>query len=220
MQHNAQFSCLYQIPATLCRLTCEEMIAGANIRYLQEQIARNNDPVAYKQLFTAFYNPLLHFAHSFLKSKEQAEEVVSDVFLQIWEKRKRIDSIGNLKVYLFISVKNTALNYLSRDSRHRTADLEQQGAELKSMYVDPEQLMVTAEMVSRIQLAIASLPPRCRLIFKLVKEDELKYREVAEILDLSVKTVEAQLAIALRKIAQSIQFDVRKSVLTTQAPHR
>ena len=158
------------------------MIAAAKIKYLQEQIARNDDAFAYKELFVSFYNPLLRFAVTLVKSREQAEEVVSDVFINIWEKRKRINSIGNLKVYLFIAVKNTSLNYLSKQNKNLTDNVDEAGIEFKSIYFDPEQLMVTAEMVARIKAAIEQLPPKCKLIFKLIKEEELKYRDVAEIL--------------------------------------
>ena len=81
--------------------------------------------------------------------------------------------------------------------------------ELKSIHFDPEQLMITAEMVKRIHQAIQQLPPKCRLIFKLVKEDGLKYREVAELLHLSVKTIEAQMAIALRRIGKCMHFEIK-----------
>lgn len=192
------------------------MIATAKIKYLQEQIARNDDTFAYKELFVAFYNPLLRFAITLVKSREQAEEVVSDVFINVWEKRKRIDSISNLKVYLFIAVKNTSLNYLSRQNKNLTDSVDETTAEFRSIYFDPEQLMVTAEMVARIKAAIEALPPKCKLIFKLVKEEELKYRDVAEILNISVKTVESQLAIALKKIGNSIHFDINKAII---APH-
>ena len=192
------------------------MIAAAKIKYLQEQIARNDDTFAYKELFVSFYNPLLRFAITLVKSREQAEEVVSDVFINIWEKRKRINSITNLKVYLFIAVKNTSLNYLSRQNKNLTDSVDEAVMEFKSIYFDPEQLMVTAEMVARIKAAIEELPPKCKLIFKLVKEEELKYRDVAEILNVSVKTVESQIAIALKKIGNSIHFDIRKAIAT---PH-
>ena len=192
------------------------MIAAANIKYLQEQIARNDDAFAYKELFVSFYNPLLRFAITLVKSREQAEEVVSDVFISIWEKRKRIDSISNLKVYLFIAVKNTSLNYLSRQNKNLTDSVNEADMEFRSIYFDPEQLMVTAEMVARIKNAIEALPPKCKLIFKLVKEEELKYRDVAEILGISQKTVESQLAIAIKKIGSSINFDISKAIA---APH-
>jgi RNA polymerase sigma-70 factor (family 1) len=188
------------------------MIAVAKIKYLQEQIARHDDALAYKELFVSFYNPLLRFAITLVKSKEQAEEVVSDVFINIWEKRKRINSISSLKVYLFIAVKNTALNYLSRQNKNLTDSIDEAGIEFKSIYFDPEQLMVTAEMVARIKVAIEQLPPKCKLIFKLIKEEELKYREVAEIMDVSIKTVENQITIALKKIGTTISFDIRKAI--------
>ena len=189
------------------------MIAAAKIKYLQDRIAQNDDAFAYKELFVSFYNPLLRFAITMVKSKEQAEEVVSDVFINIWEKRKRIGSITNLKVYLFIAVKNTALNYLSRQNKNLTDSIDEAGIELKSIYFDPEQLMVTAEMVNRIRDAIEQLPPKCKLIFKLIKEDELKYREVAEILGVSVKTVESQISIALKKIGTAIHFDRNRAII-------
>jgi RNA polymerase sigma-70 factor (ECF subfamily) len=74
--------------------------------------------------------------------------------------------------------------------------------------------MLTAEMMNRVQKAINDLPPRCQLIFKLIKEDGLKYREVAELLQLSIKTIENQMAIALRKIGLAIHFDIRTTLLS------
>jgi RNA polymerase sigma-70 factor (ECF subfamily) len=78
--------------------------------------------------------------------------------------------------------------------------------EIRSLYYNPEQLMISAEMFKRICQAIQELPPRCQLIFKLVKEDNLRYKEVAELLHLSVKTVEAQMTIALKKLGNSVAF--------------
>ncbi len=189
------------------------MIADAKVKYLQDRIAQYDDSFAYKELYLSFYNPLLRFAVPLVKSKEQAEEAVSDVFINIWEKRKRISSISNLKVYLFIAVKNTCLNYLSRQNKLLTDHMDESQAELKSIYFDPEQLMVTAEMVNRIRDAIDQLPPKCKLIFKLIKEEELKYRDVAEILGVSVKTVEAQVSIALKKIGTAIHFDRNRAII-------
>ena len=72
--------------------------------------------------------------------------------------------------------------------------------------------MLTAEMMNRVQKAINELPPRCQLIFKLIKEDGLKYREVADLLHLSLKTIETQMAIAIRKIGLAIHFDIRTTL--------
>jgi RNA polymerase sigma factor (sigma-70 family) len=79
--------------------------------------------------------------------------------------------------------------------------------------------MITSDMISRINRAIDNLPPKCKTIFRLVKEDNLKYREVAEILNISSKTVENQLAIALRKIGTAVSFDISKTVTSAGSSH-
>ena len=188
------------------------MIAFNKITDLQIRIARNEDHKAYKELFTSLHTYLLHFAFTLVKMKQPAEEIVSDVFIKIWQKRKDLEKIENLKVYLYIATKNTALNYLEKQKRTATDNIDKFANQFKSIYFDPEQLMITADMVSLIYEAIENLPARCKMIFKFVKEDNLKYKEVAEILNISEKTVENQLAIALRKIAMAVSFDVRKTI--------
>lgn len=178
---------------------------------LLKRIAEQNDQQAYRELFDYFYQPLYQFALTYLKSSELAEEAVSDVLIKIWKKRAGLPRIHNLKLYLFTSTKNAALNYLRRQNG-RALQPDQYQVQLQSVYFDPEKLMLTAEMLKRIQAAIRQLPPRCQLIFKLVKEEGLKYREVAELLELSVKTVENQMAIALGKIGHAIQFDIHTTL--------
>ena len=194
------------------------MIAANHIDYLKERISRYDDQHAYSELFISFYTPLLRFTVSFVKLKEPAEEIVSDIFIGIWEKRKQLDAIANLKVYLYVAAKNRALNYLSRQRRHQVSALEDAEITVDLFYPNPEQLLITAEMVRRVKEAVNQLPPQCRIIFKMVKEDELKYREVAEILGLSIKTVENQLAIALKKIDSSIRFDNTRAVPNSSRP--
>ena len=188
------------------------MIAAERIQYLQDRISRTEEQQAYKELFIELYPWLCQFAMTFIKSKELAEEIVSDVFIKIWEKRKELGKINNLKVYLYVATRNTAFNYLDQQKHVDSGDIEQFSAKLRSPYFDPEQLMITTEMVFLIQNAIDKLPPKCRMVFKLVKEDGLKYKEVAEILNISVKTVENHLAIALRKIGAVVSFDIHKTV--------
>jgi RNA polymerase sigma-70 factor (family 1) len=187
-------------------------MSAGSIKYLQSRIALFGDQKAYKELFTSCYPSLFLFAKSMVKSKESAEEIVSDVFIKIWEKRRELEKIDNLKVYLYVSTRNTALNYLNLQKRTLTNPIEEFQGEFTSIYFDPEQLMITADMLALIKRSIDQLPPKCKIIFKLVKEDGLKYREVAEILEISVKTVENQLAIALQKIGNTVRFDVDKTV--------
>lgn len=169
------------------------------------------DADAYKQLFLLYHLRLIQFSYSITKNRESAEEVVSDVFLKIWSNRKSLDKIENVHLYLYICTKNLSINSLKKQNRQKLFSLDEAVVELKSLYFDPEQLMITSEMFKRIRYAVQQLPPRCQLIFKLVKEDGLKYKEVAELLGLSLKTIENQMAIALRKISKSIQFDAHKT---------
>ncbi|MBS1946426.1 MAG: RNA polymerase sigma-70 factor [Bacteroidetes bacterium] len=191
------------------------MIAAERISYLQDQIARFDDQQAYKELFVSLYGYLYNFAWNFVKSKQLSEEVVSDVFIKVWEKRKSLGKIDNLKIYLYVSAKNIAINYLDKKAYRPFSSIEDHANELKSSYPDPEQLLITSDMMLIINKAIRQLPPKCRLIFKLVKEDRMKYKEVAEVLHISERTVENQVAIAVRKIGSSISFDINRAVSST-----
>jgi len=185
-----------------------KMLALNEIKELQRRLAMYDDESAYKELFITFYKPLQQFACSFVKSKELAEEIVSDVFLKIWLNRAEVNSIDNFRVYLYISIKNTALKYLLKQHKQVAISIDELDVELESLGRNPEEIMLTAEMLNRIKTAVNSLPPRCKIIFKLIKEDGLRYKEVAEILNISVKTIDNQLAIALSKISKAVSVDL------------
>ena len=177
-----------------------------NIRLLQQAIACFDDAQAYKQLFLLFYPSLVPFAVSIIRSKEVAEEIVSDVFIKVWEKRHQLDKVENLPFYLFTAVKNKCITRLNDPKNKAQIDITDVSFEFRSIYYDPEQKMISAETIGQIHAAIQDLPPRCKLIFKLVKEEGLKYKEVAELLQLSVKTVENQMSLAFKKIGTAINF--------------
>ncbi|WEK37067.1 MAG: RNA polymerase sigma-70 factor [Candidatus Pseudobacter hemicellulosilyticus] len=183
-----------------------------NIKELQRRIAVYDDQLAYKDLFFHFYKPLQQFAFSFVRSHEMAEEIVSDVFIRIWERRQQIEEIENLKVYLYVSTRNTSLKYLLKQQKQVAVTIDELQVELEGQYNNPEQLLITAEMMARVQAAIDELPPRCKIVYKLIREDGLKYKEVSEILNISVKTIDNQLAIALRKIGKAINVNLRKVI--------
>jgi RNA polymerase sigma-70 factor (ECF subfamily) len=173
---------------------------------LQQAIACFDDTQAYKQLFLLFYPSLVPFAVSIIKSKELAEEIVSDVFVKIWQKRQQLDKVDNLKFYLFTAVKNRCIDALNGSQHKHVININDVSLEFRSLYHDPEQKMISAETIKKIKDAVQELPPRCQLIFKLVKEEGLKYKEVAELLQISVKTVENQMSIAFRKIGTAINY--------------
>ncbi|OQP38872.1 hypothetical protein A4H97_19380 [Niastella yeongjuensis] len=181
------------------------MIDIQEVKALQQQLSLTEDETAYVRLFRIYYTALFQFSLSFVKNKPAAEEIVSDVFMQLWQIRKKLDTISNLTVYLYTCIRNHSLNYLRKNKRESTSSLDDASLSIPSTTADPEQLYITTELAKKIDAIIEQLPEKCRIIFKLVREDGLKYREVAEVLDISVKTVETQMGIAMKKINLAIQ---------------
>ena len=189
------------------------MIPHSLLNKLIYRISFDDDAIAYKELFLLYHKPLVNFSSAITKSKESAEEVVSDVFLKLWNTRATLSRVENFHLYIYIITKNLSINRLLKDKKDQAFSLDDAVVEIKNIYPNADEKMITAEMLRRLHDAIEQLPPKCRLIFKLIKEDGLKHKEVAELLQLSLKTVENQMTIALKKIADSIQFNLSRSIL-------
>jgi RNA polymerase sigma-70 factor (family 1) len=181
----------------------------AHIALLQERVAVYDDMRAYQQLYALLFSRLYRFSFSLVKSKEVAEEIVSDVFIKLWQMRNDLGKVAALKVYLYTITRNFSLNYITRQHKHQWESLEACSEDAFVTATTPEDQLITADMHNRIQGAIRQLPPQCRVIFQLVREDGLKYKEVAEVLQLSVLTVRNQTAIATRKIADALPPSLR-----------
>ena len=190
-------------------------IAAARLRFLQTRIARFEDQQAYKELFLTLYPTLLKFISGIVKSKPTAEEIISDVFIKIWEKRQDLELVINIRVYCYVIAKNLSLNFLEKQRKTTTLNIEDFSDSLSELYINPEQLMITSEMADHIHLAVDSLPARCKMIFTLIQENDFQYKKVAEIMNISPRTVENQLAIALKKISVSINFDLSRALRVT-----
>jgi RNA polymerase sigma-70 factor (family 1) len=193
------------------------MLENDHIRRLLSSISVNDDQTAYRELFLLVHTRLQQFAYSILKSREESEELVSDLFIKIWQKKEQLPAITQPLLYFYTSVRNLALNRLAKLKSQQNISPENWLVQLDSIYFDPEKLMMTEEMIRQIRTAVNTLPPRCKLIFKLVKEDGLKYREVAELLNLSAKTIEAQMAIALRRLGRCMHIDLKTGIRSTLA---
>src|SRR5215831_17814047 len=182
----------------------------APLMELQFRIARD-DENAFTQLYLRFGKKLILFGVSLVRSKEISEELVEDVFVKLWANRARITEIENIAVYLYVAVKNKALNKLSQKANELiTAPFDYLDTSLDEFVANPYDLMITSEMMERMHEVIEALPPRCKMIFKLIREDGLKYKEVAEILNISINTIDAQMAIAVKRIAEAVRKDFEK----------
>ena len=168
------------------------------------------DEGALRQVYHHFYKKLLQFAYILTKNREAAEELVEDVFIKFWKNKQHAEAIRNLKVYLYTATKNTCLNYLSSKANESiTKPFDAINIELSGP-VCPDQLLIFQETFDKIKSAIETLPPKCKMIFKLIREDGLKYKEVAEVLNLSPHTIDAQMTIAIRRIAFLVREEFEK----------
>jgi RNA polymerase sigma-70 factor (ECF subfamily) len=178
-----------------------ELHEKATIRLLQ-----NGDEKTFEQVFKSNYKNLHAYAYTIVKSESLAEEMVQNVFVKIWEKRDRLSEEISLKGYLYRAVHNESLNHLKHEkikSRYQlhvvsTAETYEQTASRK---------VLTSELEKKLREALNELPEKCRTIFQLSRFDELKYREIADELKISVKTVESQMGKALKVLrAKLIEF--------------
>lgn len=171
------------------------------------------DEHALAQLFHHFHDRLVAFANSILQSAELSEDAVEDVFIKLWRNREQLKPVSNIPVYLYVATKNTALNARSKKLKDMiTEPFDILEIDYNHPNENPYQILVAREMHWNMQRAIDNLPPRCKLIFKLVREDGFKYKDVAAILNISVNTIDAQMAIAVKRISQALQ--VSKKALT------
>lgn len=200
-------------------LLLQRLLDQTAIRDLQRRVELFEDMEAYKELYRHYFDGLHRFAASFVKSSEVAEEIVSDVFIKIWQIRGRLTEIENLRVYLFTIARNFSINYIQRTQKNPPLQLDAMDIEPQVEFGSPEDLFMSAELRQRIQTLVRELPPQCRIIFQLVKEEGLSYKEAAEILQVSPLTVRNQLSIAIRRIAAALP-DFQSSARAKTFPRR
>ena len=163
---------------------------------------RANDQNAFEMIFRTWYSPLCNFAYSFLKDKDESEEIVQSAFVAFWEKRSQIEIETSLKSYLYRSIRNACLNAIKHEKVKRAhADHTLAHSNLAVEGDDA----VRVELEQRIENAMSALPEQCRLVFKMSRIEELKYAEIAEQLGISVKTVENHMGKALRIMREELK---------------
>lgn len=160
------------------------------------RLTERYDDRAFEQLFKAHYRALHAYAAVMLQDDAAAEEIVQQLFLRLWEKRGQLDVQTSVKAYLYKCVHNDSLNYIKHlKIRARYQEHAVYTAQPAAKASDKAEL---GELEKRLGQALNELPQQCRTIFQLSRFEELKYREIADRLDLSVKTVENQMGKALK----------------------
>jgi RNA polymerase sigma-70 factor (ECF subfamily) len=162
------------------------------------------DQKKFRQLMELTSDDLLCFAIGFLKNKEVAEEIVSDVYVKIWNNRSQLESILNLKSYLFICVRNGCLSYLRKTKNEKIISIDS--------ISEFQFVQVEKEKIEQIYAAIETLPCKCKMAFTLAKINGLKYKEIAEVLGVTEKTVNNHLVLAVKKITEVLNISKKDNV--------
>jgi RNA polymerase sigma-70 factor (ECF subfamily) len=165
---------------------------------------QNGDITVFEMFFRTYYQSLCNYAYTFLQDRDESEEIVQASFLTIWEKREVLEIRTSLKSYLYTAVRNACLNVIKHEKikqRHVSEAL----AVSERSHDSVTHRVLSSELEDRIQTSMAKLPEQCRLIFKLSRFEELKYAEIAEQLNISIKTVENQMGKALRIMREELK---------------
>jgi RNA polymerase sigma-70 factor (family 1) len=170
------------------------------IHDLWNRICTTSDDKAFETLFYLLNNKLIRFCVLYVHQREIAEEIVSDTFVKCWINRASLVEVRNPSSYLFVAVKNLSLNYVKKFSSIHLVELDHTNDVQLINVNDPQKELENKELYFKMDQAIDHLPRQCRIVFRLIKEDEMKYKEVAEILDISPRTVQTQLFRAIKKL--------------------
>jgi RNA polymerase sigma-70 factor (ECF subfamily) len=180
-------------------------LAAQEIFFLQKELSYLQDEASYKKLFYHFYPTLLGFCTTILKNKEDAQEVASEVMLKVWTMGKDLNHVGNLTVYLFKAARNKAYDALRKKSREiSTIEISDNIQEYIIDGDSPESLYTRGELEQCIDKIISALPTQSQLVYRLIKEQGLAYKQVTEVLGISLNTTETHMRLALKKIRTAL----------------
>ena len=177
--------------------------ARESLDNLFQRVAGGDDYFAFEKIFKSSYKSLCSFANRIVRSHELAEEIVDDVFCNLWKNRARIQITSSFRSYLITSVRNKSLDCLRKRKNEKNSVLESASSVPCRQSIAYEN-MAFEELSRRIEAAIQELPRQCRTIFLMSRDQDLKYKEIAEILNISIKTVDTQMGRALKYLRKTI----------------
>ena len=172
---------------------------------LLHRIAEQDEQQAFSMFFKLYHSKLLLLARMFVSSSLEADDVVSDVLIKLLRNRRQTFNKKNFLGFLYTCVKNQAFDHIRKQKKHRHLELNQSNVDFFIQHKsNPCQQLEGKELEKIIFDCVEGLPPRRKLIYKLIKDDGLSYKEVANLLNISVRTVEVQLRFAVRKLKFTI----------------
>lgn len=178
-------------------------IHGFSIDEIKAKIA-NSDEKAFRALFDFVYPKLLNYAFVILKNHDSAEDIVLEVLHNIWQQREKLPKIDRFESYLYVCVKNKTLDYHRKNSKTLQEQFSEPHFSEYITHQNPEIQMLNKELLDTLDRAILGLPEKTRLVYRLIKEEGHSYQEAADVLGVSVKTINNQLLYAVKSIRETI----------------
>ena len=161
------------------------------------------DNKSFEELFKTYFKPLTSFAYKFVKDIDDAKSIVHDVFMKLWEKKEDIDLSKSVKSYLFTSVNNRSLNFI-RDHKKFVNEELVMDQQFEEHWETVDELS-SVEIQQKVDATLKELSPKVREAFHLSRNEGLKYKEIAEKMGISVKTVETHISNALRELRKNLK---------------
>ncbi|ERI88364.1 RNA polymerase sigma-70 factor [Bacteroides pyogenes F0041] len=175
------------------------------VRKLLRRMKEQDSQTAFRQFYDMTYDRLFRIAFYYLKKEEWSEEVVLDVFMKLWNQRANLPGLQNIEDFCFILVKNASLNYLEKEMKQPPPLSIDSSGEPGATAFSPEESLISEELLARYVKALDRLPERCREVFIRIREEKQSYAQVAEELNISINTVDAQLQKAVTRLKAIIR---------------
>lgn len=156
------------------------------------------DQGQFETLFKSHFRYLCNFAQQYVTDADAAQDICQKVFIQLWEKRGQMNPKQSIKSYLFTAVKNRCLNHIRDNRKYRSRILDLDCGDFD--VVSQEEEFDVEELQAKIEQALSTLPDKCRQVFEMSRYQGMKYREIAEELDIAQKTVEAHMSKAMKAL--------------------
>ena len=157
----------------------------------------------FEQLFKTHFQHLCHFAYQYISDQDSARDITQKVFINLWENRENINPEKSIRSYLFTSVRNRCLNHIRDQKKYRSKVLDLDINDFEFAF--EEDHLAVEELKNKIVEAMATLPEKCRIVLEMSRYKGIKYNEIAEELNISVKTVEAHMSKALKTLKHHLE---------------
>jgi RNA polymerase sigma-70 factor (ECF subfamily) len=175
-------------------------------KLLLEMIADSRQD-AFSRFYNLYYDRVFRFAFYFLKEEDACREVITNVFLSVWQSRKKMKDVANIETYLYVSTRNESRRFQMHRKNVNTVSLDEVPLQLETYQeASAEEQMITSEMETLLTREVNRLPEKCRVIFLLSREEGLTPKQIAEILSIQESTVRVQLKIAIEKIITALKL--------------